>query len=113
LHGLHSSSIDHLQQINFGARKGLEAARVLDARYWTATHDEVKHGSGIIRWLLNQQRTKVEEALTHGTGRRNRKLHKGVDEVKALEEQEEDRRKSGSLFVEVGDGEKLELVWDR
>ncbi|KAF2127878.1 hypothetical protein P153DRAFT_432322, partial [Dothidotthia symphoricarpi CBS 119687] len=52
LHGLHDVSISAAQQLNLGAMNGVLAQRVLRARYWVATHDEVKKGGGLVSWFL-------------------------------------------------------------
>ena len=44
LHGLHDIDIGNAIQINRGAVNGLKAQRILNAKYWITTHDEVKVG---------------------------------------------------------------------
>ncbi|KZM22108.1 uncharacterized protein EKO05_0003878 [Ascochyta rabiei] len=63
LHGLHDVSISAAQQLNLGAKNGLLAQRILGARYWVATHDEVKKGGGFISWFLRRKAWTVEDAL--------------------------------------------------
>lgn len=63
LHGLHDVSISAAQQLNLGAKNGLLAQRLLKAKYWVATHDEVKKGGGIISWWLRRKAWTLEEAL--------------------------------------------------
>jgi hypothetical protein len=64
LHGLHDVSIGSAQQLNLGAKNGLLAQRTLKAKYWIATHDEVKKGGGMISWFLNRKIWTLEDALT-------------------------------------------------
>jgi hypothetical protein len=74
LHGLHDVSISAAQQLNLGAKNGLLAQRILRAKYWVATHDEVKKGGGLIfRWLRRKAWT-LEDAL-----REARKEMDGMD----------------------------------
>lgn len=63
LHGLHDVSISAAQQLNLGARNGVLAQGILKAKYWVATHDEVKKGGGLISWFLNRKIWTVDEAL--------------------------------------------------
>lgn len=63
LHGLHDIKMAPGQQLNLGAHNGLQAQRLLDARYWISTHDEVKHGRGIVSWLLTRKTITLKQAL--------------------------------------------------
>ncbi|KAL1795068.1 hypothetical protein ACET3X_006884 [Alternaria dauci] len=63
LHGLHDVSISSAQQLNLGAKNGVLAQRILRAKYWVATHDEVKKGGGFISWFLRRKIWTVEDAL--------------------------------------------------
>jgi hypothetical protein len=63
LHGLHDVSISAAQQLNLGAKNGLLAQRILRAKYWVATHDEVKKGGGFISWWLRRKAWTLEDAL--------------------------------------------------
>ncbi|KAI4684810.1 uncharacterized protein J4E88_004251 [Alternaria novae-zelandiae] len=63
LHGLHDVSISSAQQLNLGAKNGILAQRTLRAKYWVATHDEVKKGGGLISWFLRRKVWTVEDAL--------------------------------------------------
>lgn len=63
LHGLHDVSISSAQQLNLGAKNGVLAQRILRAKYWVATHDEVKKGGGFISWFLRRKVWTLEEAL--------------------------------------------------
>jgi hypothetical protein len=63
LHGLHDVSISAAQQLNLGAKNGLLAQRILKAKYWVGTHDEVKKGGGFISWWLRRKAWTLEDAL--------------------------------------------------
>lgn len=63
LHGLHDVAIGSAQQLNLGAKNGLLAQRILKAKYWVATHDEVKKGGGFISWWLRRKAWTLEQAL--------------------------------------------------
>lgn len=63
LHGLHDIAISKAQQLNLGAHNGLAAQRILKAKYWCATHDEVKRGGGLVSWFLRRNVITVPEAL--------------------------------------------------
>ena len=63
LHGLHDVSISAAQQLNLGAKNGVLAQKMLRAKYWVATHDEVKKGGGFISWFLRRKVWTVEDAL--------------------------------------------------
>ncbi|KAH8728286.1 hypothetical protein GQ44DRAFT_609196, partial [Phaeosphaeriaceae sp. PMI808] len=63
LHGLHDVSISAAQQLNLGAKNGLLAQKILKAKYWIATHDEVKKGGGLISWWLRRKAWTLEDAL--------------------------------------------------
>jgi hypothetical protein len=63
IHGLHDVSLSRVQQLNLGAHNGLKAQRLLRAKYWVGTHDEVKKGGGLVGWFLQRTPISVEEAL--------------------------------------------------
>ncbi|CAI6339756.1 unnamed protein product [Periconia digitata] len=63
LHGLHDVSISAAQQLNLGAKNGVLAQRLLRAKYWVATHDEVKKGGGLVSWFLRRKVWTLEDAL--------------------------------------------------
>ena len=68
LHGLHDVAIGSAQQLNLGAKNGVLAQRILRAKYWVATHDEVKKGGGFISWFLRRKVWTVEDALKEAGG---------------------------------------------
>ncbi|KAK5243157.1 hypothetical protein LTR16_008072, partial [Cryomyces antarcticus] len=63
LHGLHDISIGQQQQLNLGAHNGLKAQRLLQAKYWISTHDEIKEGGGLVSWFLRRNALTLSEAL--------------------------------------------------
>ncbi|KAH7031547.1 uncharacterized protein B0I36DRAFT_223330, partial [Microdochium trichocladiopsis] len=91
LHGLHDVRIWMTKQLNLGAHNGLGAVRSSGARYWVATHDEVKTGGGFIAPLLRRVQWTVGDAVAAAVGRGHG--DKG----------------DGYLFVELGSGDGLVL----
>jgi hypothetical protein len=65
---------------------------MLNAKYWVATHDEVKKGGGLVSWFLKRRVWTVKEALEEA-----RREEGGGEEF-------EDVR-----FEEVGNGESRVL----
>jgi hypothetical protein len=92
LHGLHDVSISWGQQLNLGAHNALQVQRLLKARYWVGTHDEVKKGGGLVSWFLQRKVITVEEALQG-------------EEKKAEDEGEGGVGLGAVRFEEVGNGE--------
>lgn len=88
-------SISAAHTLNLGAKNGVRAQRVLRAKYWVATHDEVKSGGGFISWFLRRKVWTLEEALSEA-----------LKEVRGAEPEAEweDVR-----FQEVGNGESRVL----
>lgn len=48
---------------NLGGHNGLKLQRLLNAKYWTGTHDEAKIEKGLTSWMLTQNPITLEEAL--------------------------------------------------
>ncbi|KAJ8066104.1 hypothetical protein OCU04_005195 [Sclerotinia nivalis] len=95
LHGLQDISLPRAQ-LNKGAHNGLKVQRLLNAKYWLGTHDEVKTGGGIVSWFLNRKVVTLKEAL-------EREVMENGDTG--------DVEKVGDIkFLEVGNGESLILV---
>ena len=69
IHGLHDVSLPR-QQLNLGAHNALKAQRLLRAKYWVATHDEVKLGGGLMSYLLRRKAISFTEALADEARRR-------------------------------------------
>ncbi|KAI9817209.1 MAG: hypothetical protein M1827_001322 [Pycnora praestabilis] len=96
LHGLHDISIG--SQLNLGAHNGLKAQRLLKAKHWVGTHDEVKRGGGLVSFFLNRKVLTLQEALTQ------EKEEKGsVSDESDLADMREVR------FAELKTGESLML----
>jgi hypothetical protein len=91
LHGLHDVQIWMTKQLNLGALNGIQAAAESGARYWIATHDEVKKGGGLIAPLLRRTQHTLKDAIT-------------------AEEKRIGREVLGLDFVELGSGDGLALV---
>ncbi|KAK3179137.1 hypothetical protein K4F52_009383 [Lecanicillium sp. MT-2017a] len=65
LHGLHDVSIFMTKQLNLGALNAMEAVYASNAKYWVATHDEVKTGAGLIAPLLRRTVYSFAQAVDH------------------------------------------------
>ncbi|QSZ37619.1 hypothetical protein DSL72_008718 [Monilinia vaccinii-corymbosi] len=95
LHGLQDVSLPRAQ-LNKGAHNGLRVQRLLNAKYWVGTHDEIKVGGGLVSWFLKRKAVTLKEALEKEIGENGERG---------------DIEKVGHIkFVEVGNGESLILV---
>ncbi|KAI9875074.1 MAG: hypothetical protein M1830_008966 [Pleopsidium flavum] len=63
LHGLHDINISFTKQLNLGAHNGLRVQRLLKAKYWVGTHDEVKRSGGILAPFLRREVLTLQKAL--------------------------------------------------
>lgn len=97
LHGLHDVSISAAQQLNLGAKNGVLAQRVLRAKYWVGTHDEVKTGGGLVSWFLRRRVWTLDEAL------------KEARAVVTGEKKDDDDEFEEVHFEDVGNGESRVL----
>ena len=89
LHGLHDVGLRMMQQLNLGATNGLRAQRICKAKYWVATHDEVKRGNGLIAPFVRRAVLTIKDVLEkEGNGR---------------------SETEGMNFVELGNGETIVL----
>lgn len=61
LHGLQDIKLG--AQLNMGAHNGLKVQRLLRAKYWVGTHDEVKKGGGLVSWFLDRKAVSLKEAI--------------------------------------------------
>ncbi|ESZ96998.1 hypothetical protein SBOR_2614 [Sclerotinia borealis F-4128] len=95
LHGLQDISLPRAQ-LNKGAHNGLKVQRLLYAKYWIGTHDEVKTGGGIVSWFLNRKVVTLKEALER--------------EVRENGESGDVEKVGDIKFLELGNGESLILV---
>ncbi|KAL3425161.1 hypothetical protein PVAG01_04442 [Phlyctema vagabunda] len=90
LHGLQDITLG--AQLNMGAHNGLRVQRIINAKYWVGTHDEVKRGGGLVSWWLKRKAITLQEAL---------------------EKEADERQDEGVLadvnFEQLGNGESLIL----
>ncbi|KAH8899805.1 hypothetical protein GQ53DRAFT_790418 [Thozetella sp. PMI_491] len=68
LHGLHDVQIWKTKQLNLGGLNGADAVRASGARYWIATHDEVKKGGGLVSYFLRRKIYSPGEAAASDAG---------------------------------------------
>lgn len=107
-------------QLNLGAHNGLGVQRRLGARYWVATHDEVKTGGGLMKWFINRTVYSVADALRGEVGRITEAVGVGGGGAEAKDKGEKDRGRElwesegkewdDVSFVELGNGEALVLT---
>lgn len=90
LHGLHDVGIWMTKQLNLGALNGIRAVAESGAKYWVATHDEVKTGGGLIAPFLWRTRYTLGQAVEAETTR--------MSEVPDFE------------FMELGSGDAVVLT---
>ncbi|CZT46708.1 uncharacterized protein RSE6_07185 [Rhynchosporium secalis] len=97
LHGLSDVSLG--AQLNMGAHNGLKVQRLLDAKYWIGTHDEVKKGGGLVSWFLARKNISLKEAIEREKEEKGDEMRgsmvEGLKEVRF-----EDLRNGGSLVLE-------------
>ncbi|RWA14301.1 hypothetical protein EKO27_g776 [Xylaria grammica] len=98
LHGLDDVRLWMTKQLNLGAVNGVAAARECGAKYWVATHDEVKKGGGFISLLLRRTSWSVAEAVKEEGEKGLAKRMEGGEQV------------AGYEFVELGSGDGLVLT---
>ncbi|OLN83305.1 hypothetical protein CCHL11_03140 [Colletotrichum chlorophyti] len=90
LHGLDNVRIWMTKQLNLGALNAIKAVGETGARYWVATHDEVKKKSGFIAPLL----LRTQYSLSQAIEAEEKRLGEGVPDYN---------------FVELGSGDGLIL----
>ncbi|WPH00634.1 Hypothetical protein R9X50_00346400 [Acrodontium crateriforme] len=110
LHGLHNVRVGTASgrtalQSNLGAHNGLKAQRLLKAKYWIGTHDEVKQGGGIVAFFLQRDVLTIKDALELEAKNRAQ----GDEGVKAELEQVLDSFE-GTNWIDLGNGESRVLV---
>lgn len=66
LHGEHDIRLAGAQ-LNLGEKNGIEVVRETKAKYWCATHDEVKHASGVVSWFLSRTTGKGKDIVAGNT----------------------------------------------
>lgn len=108
LHGLHNVRVGTVSgrtalQSNLGAHNGLKAQRLLNAKYWISTHDEIKKGGGLVSWFLQRDVISVQQALEEEKRVKNhgKNVEVDVELVDAFEE---------TNWVELRNGESRVLV---
>ena len=100
IHGLAEVFIGWLGQINLGAINGLECREKCAAKYWVATHDEVKCGKGLIKYLLRHNLLTLGEAI-----QKSMKTGPGRQPIDIDEEQ----KTKDFQYVELNSGDSLVL----
>ena len=100
IHGMHEVCVGWLGKINLGAINGLGCLSKCAARYWVTTHDEMKYGEGLIKYLLRCRKLTLEDAF--------RSLNETTEKQPAIDADEVQRMK-GFKFVTLGSGESLTL----
>ncbi|KAI0404632.1 hypothetical protein F4802DRAFT_566819 [Xylaria palmicola] len=100
LHGLDDIRLWMTKQLNLGAVNGVAAARACGAKYWVATHDEVKKGGGFVSLLLRRTRWSVAEAVKR----------EGQKSIVTGADDDDDERETRYEFVELGSGDGLVLA---
>ncbi|KAL2060112.1 hypothetical protein VTL71DRAFT_9934 [Oculimacula yallundae] len=97
LHGLQDISLG--AQLNMGAHNGLKVQRLLEAKYWIGTHDEVKKGGGIVSWFLDRKNISLKEAIEKEKEEKGEELRgSAVEGLKKV--RFEDLRNGESLILE-------------
>lgn len=107
LHGLHNVRVGTVSgrtalQSNLGAHNGLKAQRILNAKYWIGTHDEIKTGGGLVSWFLQRDEISLKDALD-----RERDAREKGDEMADAELVD---AFEGVNWVELKNGESRVLV---
>lgn len=94
LHGLHDVSLKWSKQLNLGAVNAVKAQKMLHAKYWIGTHDEVKPGAGLIAPLIRRKIWTVQDAIA---------------QVQATEKNNQKEWQEDINCLELGNGESLLL----
>ncbi|KAK4542821.1 hypothetical protein LTR36_006197 [Oleoguttula mirabilis] len=111
LHGLHNIRVGTASgrtalQSNLGAHNGLKAQRILNAKYWIGTHDEVKKGGGLVAWFLQRDVVTLKDAVEQERKAKKRKDHDAVNgEFGAVLDSFEDTH-----WIDLGNGESRVLT---
>ena len=111
LHGLHDVKLDWSLQLNLGAKNGLAAQRVLRAKHWVGTHDEVKKGGGLVGWFLRRKEWTISAAMEE-LSMDVEKDEKKVDGEGHMEEGETEKEIAdlAGTFLALKNGESVVLV---
>lgn len=97
LHGLHDIKLG--AQLNMGAHNGLKAQRLLGAKYWIGTHDEIKKGGGLVSFFLDRKIITLKEAIEREK-EENRGALKGLGLEAMADVRFEELRNGESLILE-------------
>nr|POE59082.1 hypothetical protein CFP56_24352 [Quercus suber] len=108
LHGLHNVRVGTASgrtalQSNLGAHNGLKAQRLLQARYWIGTHDEVKTGGGLVAWFLQRDSLTLKDAL-------EQERRDGISETSNTDLEKTVESFEGVNWVDLDNGESKVLV---
>lgn len=108
LHGMHNVRVGTASgrtalQSNLGAHNGLKAQRLLNAKYWISTHDEIKKGGGLVSWFLQRDEISLKDALDLERAERQ------TGEERILDNQTLDAFE-GTNWYELANGESRILV---
>lgn len=108
VHGLHVVELSGVQ-LNLGAHNGLEVQRLLKAKYWVGTHDEVKLAKGVVGRFLSRKVISAEDALLAEKEKRLEDQAE-VDDVDDTIEDDQDGPCDDTNFLEVENGGIVVLV---
>jgi hypothetical protein len=97
LHGLQDISLG--AQLNMGAHNGLKAQRLLGAKYWISTHDEIKKGGGLVSFFLDRKIITLKDAIEREKEERANDL-KGTGLEVMADVRFKDLRNGESLILE-------------
>jgi hypothetical protein len=97
LHGLQDIKLG--AQLNMGAHNGLKVQRLLGAKYWIATHDEIKKGGGLVSWFLDRKIITLKEAIEREKEEKGESL-KGTGLEPMADVRFEELRNGESLILE-------------
>ncbi|KAI0458591.1 hypothetical protein F5B21DRAFT_458704 [Xylaria acuta] len=98
LHGLDDVRLWMTKQLNLGGVNGVAAARECGAKYWVATHDEIKKGGGLVSLMIRRTTWSVADAVK-------------IEGQKRIAKKAGDGEKGdGYEFVALGSGDSLVLA---
>lgn len=78
LHGDHDIRLAGAQ-LSLGEKNGREVVKRTRSKYWVATHDEVKHGNGLVSWFLSRAMGRGKQIM--GDGRSKDKRERDMMDV--------------------------------
>lgn len=101
LHGLHDVSIWLTKQLNLGAFNAVQAARLLQSRYWVGTHDEVKKGGGILAPFLRRKAWDLTDVWSREGSPKDKKQRLVINRAPA--------KSNDPAYIDLRSGESLVL----